>query len=100
VHPHIVRLIDFGVEGETPYLVIDYASGGNLRHLHPPGSVVPLSTVIAYVSAIASALQYAHREHVIHRDLKPENLLLGPPGQAEGAEPRSRLGGGSDGRLR
>jgi predicted ATPase/DNA-binding NarL/FixJ family response regulator len=77
VHPHIVRLIDFGVEGETPYLVMDYASGGNLGELHPAGSIVPLSRVVTYVSASASALQYAHRERVIHRDLKPENLLLG-----------------------
>jgi predicted ATPase/DNA-binding NarL/FixJ family response regulator len=78
VHPHIIRLIDCGIEADTPYLVMDYAPGGNLRQLHPPGSVVPLTTVVDYVSAIASALQYAHRQHVIHRDLKPENLLLGP----------------------
>jgi Protein kinase domain len=78
VHPHIIRIIDCGVEADIPYLVMDYAPGGNVRQLHPAGSVVPQSTVIAYVSAIASALQYAHRQHVIHRDLKPENLLLGP----------------------
>ncbi len=78
VHPHIVRIIDFGIDADTPYLVMDYAPGGNLRQLHPPGTVVPLSTVVAYVSAIASALQYAHRQHLIHRHLKPENLLLGP----------------------
>ena len=78
VHPHIIRLIDCGIEGDTPYLVMDYAPAGNLRQLHPPGTAVPMSTVVAYVSAIASALQYAHVHHVIHRDLKPENLLLGP----------------------
>ena len=78
VHPHIIRIIDFGIEGDTPYLVMDYAPGGNLRQLYPPGSVVPLSTVGAYVSALASALQYSHSHHLIHRDLKPENLLLGP----------------------
>src|SRR5215831_16842069 len=78
VHPHIIRAFDFGLQDEVPYLVMDYAPHGNLRHLHPTGSCLPLSTVVAYVLAIASALQYAHDQHIIHRDLKPENLLMGP----------------------
>ena len=81
IHPHIVRVLDFGIEDQTPYLVMDYAQGGNLRQLHPAGTVVPLSTVLSYVTALASALQSAHDQHLIHRDLKPENLLLGPKGE-------------------
>jgi len=30
-HPHIVRVLDFGLEGSTPYLVMNYATGGSLR---------------------------------------------------------------------
>jgi predicted ATPase/DNA-binding CsgD family transcriptional regulator len=78
VHPHIIRVFDFGIEDGTPFLVMDYAPGGNLRQQHPAGTAVSLASVVAYVSAIASALQYAHDQHLIHRDLKPENLLLGP----------------------
>jgi len=78
VHPHIIRVFDFGLQDDVPYLVMDYAPHGNLRQLYPAGSRLPLSTVLAYVRAIASALQYAHDQHIIHRDLKPENLLLGP----------------------
>ena len=78
MHPHIIRVFDFGIEHQTPYLVMDYAPYGNLRELHPPGTTVPLSTVVSYTSAIASALQFAHDQHLLHRDLKPENLLLGP----------------------
>jgi len=77
VHPHIIRLLEFGVEDRLPYLVMDYSPGGNLRQLHPSGIVVPLQTVVPYVTAIASALQYAHDQHVLHRNLKPDNLLLG-----------------------
>jgi serine/threonine protein kinase len=76
MHPHIIRVFDFGIENQTPYLVMDYAPHGNLRELHPPGTAVPLSTVVSYTSAIASALQFAHDQHLLHRDLKPENLLL------------------------
>jgi serine/threonine protein kinase len=37
-YPHIVRVLEFGVEGTTPFLVIDYAPGGSLRTRHPKGS--------------------------------------------------------------
>ncbi|HEY7417152.1 MAG TPA: serine/threonine-protein kinase, partial [Ktedonobacteraceae bacterium] len=77
VHPHIVRVLEFGLEDQTPYLVMDYAPGGNVRQHFPAGTVVPLRTVASYITAIASALQYAHDQHLIHRDLKPENLLVG-----------------------
>ena len=77
MHPHIIRVFDFGIEHQTPYLVMDYAPHGNLREFHPPGTTVPLLTVVAYTRAIASALQYAHDQHLLHRDLKLENLLLG-----------------------
>ena len=77
VHPHIIRVFDFGLESDVPFLVMDYAPNGNLREIHPSGMSVPLPTIVTYVKALASALQYAHDQHVVHRDLKPENVLLG-----------------------
>ncbi|TMD66507.1 MAG: serine/threonine protein kinase, partial [Chloroflexi bacterium] len=77
IHPHIIRVLEFGMQGQVPYLVMDYAPGGNLRQQHPAGTVVSLATVVSYITAVASALQYAHDHHLLHRDLKPENLLLG-----------------------
>jgi eukaryotic-like serine/threonine-protein kinase len=81
VHPHIVRVFDFGMEGETPFLVMDYAPGGSVRQQHPKGVVLPTPTILNYVKQIAEALQYAHEQRLIHRDLKPENVLLGPEQQ-------------------
>ena len=77
VHPHIIRVFDFGLEAQASFLVMDYAPFGNLRQLHPPGMVVPLPIIVSYIRALASALQHAHDQHLIHRDLKPENALLG-----------------------
>ncbi len=77
VHPHIVRVLDFGVVDEVPFLVLDYAPNGTLRQRHPRGSLVPLASVVSYTQQIADALQYAHDEKFIHRDIKPENMLLG-----------------------
>jgi eukaryotic-like serine/threonine-protein kinase len=80
-HPHIIRLLDYGVQEQTPFLVMEYAPGGTLRKLHPCGEQLPLPTIVEYVQQVAEALQYAHDERLIHRDVKPDNLLLGRHGE-------------------
>ena len=77
IHPNIIRVLDFGLEGNTPFLIMDYAPNGTLRQRHPRGQRLPLTQVVDYVRQVAIALQYAHDEKIIHRDVKPENLLLG-----------------------
>src|SRR5439155_23219890 len=76
-HPHSVQVLDFGLEGMTAFLVMDYAPNGTLRQRHPTGTLLPLDTVVTYVRQVAEALQYAHQEKLIHHDIKPENMLLG-----------------------
>ncbi len=76
-HPHILRVLEFGLDDATPFLVMEYASRGTLRQRHPQGTTVPLPTVVSYVKQVASALQYAHDQKIIHRDVKPENMLVG-----------------------
>lgn len=76
-HPHIVRVLDFGIQDHTPFLVMSYAPNGTLRQKHPKGTQLPLSAVISYVKQVADALQYAHERKLIHRDIKPENMLVG-----------------------
>jgi serine/threonine protein kinase len=78
VHPAIVRVLDFGVEDSTPYLVMDYAPNGTLRQRHARSGPLPLQTVLPYVKQVGAALQYAHFDKIIHRDVKPDNMLVGP----------------------
>ncbi|HZR39010.1 MAG TPA: serine/threonine-protein kinase [Ktedonobacteraceae bacterium] len=75
-HPHIVRILDFAVEHDTPFLVMSYAPNGTLRQRYPRGARLPLDIILTYLKQIADALQYAHDAKLIHRDIKPENMLL------------------------
>ena len=75
-HPHIIPVLDFGVENNLPFLVMEYAQDGTLRQRHPKGIPVPFNLILSYVKQVASALQYAHNQNVIHRDVKPENMLV------------------------
>jgi eukaryotic-like serine/threonine-protein kinase len=81
-HPHIIRILDFGIDRDNaPFLIMEYASFGTLRTRHPRGSIVPSRIVVSYMKQIIEALQYAHDHNLIHRDLKPENLLIGENGE-------------------
>jgi serine/threonine protein kinase len=76
VHPHIIRVLDFGIDDRTPFLVMDYAPNGTLHQRHR-GMRVSLGHVVSYTRQVAAALQYAHDAKLIHRDVKPANMLLG-----------------------
>ncbi len=75
-YAHIVRVLDFGFQDQTPFLVMEYTPNGTLRTRHPKGRPLSLEQISRYVKQLAPALDYAHQQHVIHRDIKPENLLL------------------------
>ena len=75
-HPHIVHILEFGIENDIPYLVMNYAAHGTLRQHLPRGVAHSPETFLPALKQIASALQYAHNQNLIHRDIKPENMLL------------------------
>jgi LuxR family transcriptional regulator, maltose regulon positive regulatory protein len=75
-HPHIVHIRDFSVQEGLPFLVMDYASGGTLRTLHPKGTRLPPQMIAGYLAQVTSAVQYAHDQRMVHRDIKPENMLI------------------------
>lgn len=76
IHPCIVPLLDIGMsEQDLPFLVMEYLEGGTLRQRYPKGTRVSLEVVVRMTAQVASALQYAHDQHLIHRDVKPENML-------------------------
>jgi len=76
-HPNIVRVLDFGIEDLTPYLIMNYAPNGSLYDICHNDIPLPLERILPYVRQAASALNYAHDNRGIHRDVKPQNMLLG-----------------------
>ena len=76
-HPNLLPLFD---SGEAPngslYYVMPFVEGETLRHRLTREKQLPVEEAVRITTAIASALDYAHRHGVIHRDLKPENVLF------------------------
>jgi len=83
-HPGIVTVFDAGVEGDTPYLVMEFVPGRSLEAVLATGERYPLEKVCEIGQQIAEALGYAHANGVIHRDIKPANIqLTGTPERAK-----------------
>jgi len=79
-HPHVIRMHEYGIQENLPFLVMDWAKKGTLHNLF--SSSFPVINVAAYVKQIASALQYLHMLHITHRDIKPTNILIKQDGSA------------------
>lgn len=75
-HPNIVTIFDFGREGETWYLAMEYVEGANLARIVQKRDALSLFTRIDIVIKLADALAYAHGLGVVHRDIKPSNICL------------------------
>jgi serine/threonine protein kinase/tetratricopeptide (TPR) repeat protein len=75
-HPHIVPLYDSGQAGDLLYYVMPYVEGESLRQLMDREGKLPVEDALAIARAVASGLDYAHRQQVVHRDIKPENVML------------------------
>eukprot|EP00002_Diphylleia_rotans_P026179 TRINITY_DN5207_c0_g2_i1.p1 TRINITY_DN5207_c0_g2~~TRINITY_DN5207_c0_g2_i1.p1 ORF type:complete len:530 (-),score=112.49 TRINITY_DN5207_c0_g2_i1:283-1872(-) len=85
-HPNILRLYGYFYDSKRVYLILEYASKGELyKELRRCGKFSEARSA-EYIQSLASALKYCHDKHVIHRDIKPENLLLGAKGELKIAD--------------
>ncbi len=75
-HPNLLQLFDSGEADGHLFYVMPYVAGESLRSRLDRERQLPVEEAIRIASAVASALDYAHRHGVIHRDLKPENILM------------------------
>ena len=75
-HPHILPLFDSGEADGFLYYVMPFIDGETLRDKLNRETQLGIDEAVGITTAIADALDYAHRNNVIHRDIKPENILL------------------------
>lgn len=74
-HSNVCALYDVGLDGETPYLVMEYLQGEMLSSCLAKGALT-LQQTLRFGTEIAEALAAAHRLGIVHRDLKPGNVML------------------------
>jgi serine/threonine protein kinase len=74
--PHVVQIIDYAVEDDLPFIVMELLEGENLaQRLKRAGKLSPLETA-RLLSHVARAVGKAHEVGIVHRDLKPENVFI------------------------
>jgi serine/threonine protein kinase len=83
-HPHIVDVMDFGVEPRRAlaYLVMELLEGTTLA-ARSDTDTVDSAKALSILGAVASAVDFAHERGILHRDLKPANIFLVNSGGGE-----------------
>jgi serine/threonine-protein kinase len=82
-HPNIVPVFDWGEDGGTYFIVMEFIDGQPLSQALRAYGPMPAVQVARIGAQVADALAYAHRHGVVHRDVKPGNVLLTADGQVK-----------------
>lgn len=80
-HPNIVRIFDHGQIGSRHYIAMEFLEGQSLRDVLRQRGAMPLQEALRIAAAVASGLEFAHKNGVVHRDIKPDNVHLEPDGR-------------------
>jgi serine/threonine protein kinase len=75
-HPNLVRPLAFGVEGEGPFVVLEYMAGQSLEERIKVSGALAFRQATHIFLQVAEALRYLHSNQVLHRDIKPSNVLI------------------------
>jgi eukaryotic-like serine/threonine-protein kinase len=100
-HPNIVGVYDWGREGSTYYIVMEYVEGRSLSDIIRNDGPLSPSRVAEIAADVAAALGFAHKGDVVHRDMKSGNVIVSPTGQVKVADfgIATAISGGAQGGL-
>jgi serine/threonine-protein kinase len=85
-HEGIVTIYMTGLEGETPFIAMEYVKGQTLRDKLKRGPALAPETFESIMSQLLRAVAYAHAHDIVHRDLKPDNVFITPQGRVKLAD--------------
>lgn len=74
--PHVVQILDHGVDGGIPYIAMELLEGESLEDRLDRLIVLPPEQTVEFITHIARAISKAHEVGIVHRDLKPGNVFL------------------------
>jgi serine/threonine protein kinase len=88
VHPNVVQVFDFGLDGETHrnFIVMEYVDGQSCAEILRERGSLPPAEAVEILGQSCRGLAYAHRHGVVHRDVKPGNLLRSRDGMVKLAD--------------
>ena len=75
-HSHITAVYDMGVQDQSPFIVMEFINGKNIKELIKGKIAFSLQEKLALITMVARALHYAHQRGVLHRDIKPANIMI------------------------
>ena len=75
-HPNIVSIYELGLEGNAPYMVMEFLEGQGLDRVVSVRAPLTLVQKLDYMVQVCHALHYAHEHDIVHRDVKPANVIV------------------------
>ncbi len=86
LHRNIVTIFEYGEHEGTPYLVMEYVEGKELKDVLTERVQLPVVEAVDIFSQVCSGLEHAHSKGIVHRDLKPANIFMLADGTAKIAD--------------
>jgi serine/threonine protein kinase len=80
---HIVQIIDYGIDGNTPFIAMELLEGESLAARLDRLGKLPADDTARILLQVARALTRAHEKGIVHRDLKPDNIFIVREGDEE-----------------
>ncbi len=78
--PHVVRVLEYGHEGDQPFLVMEFVEGNTLKAFIKAKGKLPVDQSLFIARQVAEGLSVIHQRGIIHRDIKPQNIMIRPDG--------------------
>jgi serine/threonine-protein kinase len=75
-HPNVVTVLEFGQDGDMPFIVMEFVEGSSLQEIIKQGNGIALQKTLSIVSQLLKALHSAHQLQIVHRDIKAANVMI------------------------